>query len=218
MNGWKTTPRRPSLTFLCKLRTTQVKSMKCQTYIQNKYFCICFGFFFFLLFSNLWSEIHLKKHLTSLGFPQVHTAMMWSWNTFLVCVYKAQNKALRWKNTWQLMTYNDRESSGNGKNAGTFWKTVFFLYWLYHTTPSETLISDSPSSTKGRQCNRGDRVLFYISRKLSPFFSPLSGACLPCATFLNFSIWKMKIMILTFIKVFTVGGQNMQSKSLVVLL
>lgn len=135
----------------------------------------------------LWSEIHLKKHLTSLGFPLVHTAMTYSWNIFLLCVYKAQNKALRWKTTWQLMTYNNRESSGSGKNAGTFGKSVFFLYSLYRGLPSKTLISDSPSSIKGRQCNLGGRVLFYISRKLSSFLTSVWGLLALCK--LNFPLF-----------------------------
>jgi len=60
---------------------------------------------------------------------------------------------MRRKTTCQPTIYNDGESSGNGKNAGTFEKSVFFLYCLYDTLPSETLISDSPSSTKASEGN-----------------------------------------------------------------
>lgn len=134
MNGWKTRPRRLSLSFPCTLGITQVKSIKRQTYVQNKLVFLYFVFLFLSLI--IWSEISLKKHPTSLGVP-----------TGSQCndVKLEHNKVLRNKTTRQLMTTKITESSGNGKSAETFGKSVFFLYCLYCTLPSETLISDTLS-------------------------------------------------------------------------
>lgn len=130
---------------LRKLGTIQAKSMKCETNIRNNQYRTSFLFVFSFLDLTKWNTFKEAPH-----FSRAHTTVMWSWNTFLVCAYKAQNKAWRWKTIWQLMTYNDRESLGNGKKAGTFGKAVLYQYWFHHPLPSETLISDSPSPGKGK--------------------------------------------------------------------
>lgn len=139
----------------------------------------------------------------ALHFSRVHTAVMWTWNKFLVCAYETQNKGWRWKTIWQLMTYNDRELR-KWKEGWDLWESCLVPVLIPPSSAQRDPDLRFTLSWKGEGNVSQGTECWSRCQKTWALFSPLLGACLPSAsqTFLNFSTQKTKIMILTFIKVF----------------